>query len=326
MSPLNDRAWARFFACALSIALPALAAREACAQAYPSKVIRLATAEVGAGGDFAARQIAQGLTGALGQQVIVENRGGFISIESVAKAPPDGYTLLLFGSSFWIVPLLRNDVAWDPVRDFAPITLVASAPNILAVHPSIPANSAKELIALAKSRPGALNYGSGAAGSVTQLAAELFKAMAGVNIVQINYRGTGPAINALIAGEVHLLFVNAGSVIGHVKSGRVKGLAVTSAQPSALAPGLPTVAASGLPGYESTAKWMIAAPADTPGSIIARLNKETVRLLAGAEMRERFFRAGVETAGSSPDELAAVLKAEMARLGKLIRNAGIRAD
>src|SRR3990172_11607639 len=218
---------------------------------YPNRPLRIVTCQAGGGSDLVSRLIAQGITGGLGQQVIVENRPcGVIPGEIVSAASPDGYTLLLSGSPLWMSPLLQDKVRHDPVRDFLPITLVATSPTVLAVNLSMPVKSVKELIALAKARPGALNYAAAAIGSPNHLAGELFKAMAGVNIIAVPYRGTGSSLSALIAGEVQVAFANAASMMPLVKSGKLKGLAVTSLQPSALAPGLPTVAAT-MPGYES---------------------------------------------------------------------------
>ena len=221
---------------------------------------------------------------------------------------------------------MQGNVPWDAIRDFSPITLATSQPSILAVHPSLPVKSVKELIALAKSKPGALNYSVGASGTAQHFAAELFKVMAGVNIVMINYKGGGPATNALIAGEVQVSFVSAASAAPFVKSGRLRALAVTSAQPSMLAPGLPTVAASGLPGYESVTLAGIYAPAKTPTAIINRLNQEFVRVLNGADVKEKLLNSGVEAAGNSPEQFAATIKADMTTVGKLIKDAGIRAE
>src|SRR5262245_20168942 len=256
-------------------------AMNASGQAYPTKVVRIVTSEPGAGADFAARLIAQGLTASLGQQVIVENRGGasgVIAGELVARASPDGHTLLLFSSAFWTLPLMQS-VPYDPVRDFVPITLALTSPNILVVHPSLPVKSVRDLIALAKARPRELNYGMGSAGSAGHIGAELFRTMAGVDIVRINYKGSSATMNALMAGEVQLFFAGAGSAAPHLRSGRLKGLAITSAEPSALLPGLPTIAASGLPGYECAVQTGVFAPARTADTIIARLNQEIVRVL-----------------------------------------------
>ncbi len=299
------------------------------AQDFPDKPIRIVTSGVGGGNDFAARLIAQGLSGSLGQRVIVENRpgaSGIIAAQTVSNALPDGYTLLLYSGSIWLLPVLRNDVPYDPVRDFSPITLAVSSPNILVVHPLLPVKSVKGLIALAKARPGELNNAGGESGSTTHLAAELFKAMAGVKIVHVPYKSGATRMADLIAGHVQLMFATAGSVMLHVKSGRLRALAVTSAQPSALVPGVPTVAASGLSGYESESPFAIFAPAKTPTTIINRLNQEIVGVLNKADVKERFFSAGVEIVGSSPGQLAATVKSEMARMAKVIKDAGIRID
>lgn len=295
-------------------------------QPYPVKPVRIVVTGVGSGGDFAARLIAQGVSGSLGQQIIVDNRGsGNLPAEIVSKAAPDGYTLCLSAAPLWIGPFLRK-ASYDPVRDFAPVTLVVTSPNILVVHPSLPVNSVKELIALIRARPGVLNYGTSGVGGSGFLAAELFKSMVRADMVRVNYKSGGLAIMELMSGEVQLFFANAGAVAPHMKSGRLRALAVTSAQPSALLPGLPTVAAGGLPGYELVSVQGIFAPARTPAAIIQRLNQEIVPFLQRPDTKERFLAAGVESLGSTPEELAATVKSEMDRLGKVIREAGIRED
>ena len=294
-------------------------------QTYPSKVIRIVTSAPGGGSDVLSRLIAPGLTETLGQQVIVDNRGSNAP-EIVAKAPPDGYTLLVSGSPLWLLPLLRANTPWDAVKDFAPITLAVNSPSILVVHPSLPVKSVKELIALAKAKPGELNYASGTPGATPHLAAELFKVMAGVNIVRVGYKGTGPGILGVMSGQVELMFPNAGSVMPHVKSGRLRALAVCNAQPSALVPGLPTVAASGLPGYETVSPQAVLAPAKTPVTLVNRLHQEIVRVLNRADVKERLFNSGGEAVGNSPEEFAAKMKSDIARTGKLIKDAGIREE
>jgi tripartite-type tricarboxylate transporter receptor subunit TctC len=297
-------------------------------QDYPSKPVRIVTAEAGGGNDVVARVIAQALTRGVGQQVIVDNRGGAngaIAAQAVIKSPPDGYTLLLYSSTLWIGPLLGDSAPYDPVKDFAAITLAAGSPNILVTHPSLPVKSVKDLIALAKARPGALNYAAGVSGTPTHLAAELFKSMARVNVVYIPYRGSSSAITDLIAGHVQLSFASAPAVMQHVKSGRLRTLAVTSTRPSALLPGIPTVGAT-LPGYESGLMFGVFAPLKTPPALIKQLNQEMLRALGRGELKEQLLNAGVETAGSSPDELAAAIKTDMARWAKVIKDAGIRAQ
>jgi tripartite-type tricarboxylate transporter receptor subunit TctC len=302
-----------------------LLAGAACAQPYPAKVVRIQTTEAGGYPDSVARLIAQGLSASLGQQVIVENRA-IAAVDLVAKAPSDGYTLLFYTSVLWLAPYLRDGVTWDPLRDFAPVMLATNSPNIVVVHPSLPVKSVRDLIALAKARPGDLNYSTSSPGSGNHLAAELFRVMAGVNIVRINYKGTSSALNSLAGGEVQLGFPSAGSVMPHLRSGRMRALAVTSAQPSALAPELPTVAAAGLPGYEATAYNGLLAPAKTPPAIIARLNQEAVQVIRRAEVKERIFNGGGEVVAGTPDEFAATIRLEMAKWGKLIREAGIRGE
>jgi tripartite-type tricarboxylate transporter receptor subunit TctC len=295
-------------------------------QNYPNKPIRIVTTGVGSGGDLPSRFIAQGLTASLGQPVLVENRAsGVIPGEIVSKAPPDGYTLLLYGSTFWIGPLLQI-VPYDVVRDFSPISLVASAPNILVVNPALPVKSVHDLIAVAKAKPGELNYASSGSGSTNHLAAELFKAMAGVNLVRIPYKSGSAQMADLIGGQVQLTFSNAGTVLPHIKSGRLRALAITNPQPSVLVPGLPTIAASGVPGYEAVSMLAVFAPAKTPAPIIKRLNQEIVAFLNQPDVKQKFFDTGVDTIGSSPDQLGATIKSEMVRWGKVIKAAGIKAD
>ncbi len=315
----------RFAVRASTIVTAVLVAGAVAGQSYPSKPIRIVTGSPASGGDLIARIISQGITGPLGYPVVVDNRLGFTAAETVAKAPPDGYTLFVYTDAFWIATLLEK-ASYDPVRDFSPITLVAKSPNILVVHPALPAKSVQELIALAKSKPGALNYGSGPTGASNQLAAELFKALAGVNIVRIIYNGTALAINDLISGQIQVMFPTAASVTGHVKSGRLTALAVTTAQPSALAPGLPTLASSGVPGYESVQMSGVFAPAGTPSALIRRLNEEIVRVLNRPDVKEKLFNVGVEVVASSPEQLASAMKTDIVRLSKLIKDAGIKGD
>ena len=298
----------------------------ACAQDYPNKPIRIVTSEAGGGNDVQARLIAQGLAVAFGEQVIVDNRpSGVIPGETVAKAPPNGYTLLLYNNVLWTGPLLQS-APYDTLRDFAPVVTITKAANVLVVNPALPVNSVADLIALAKAKPGQLNYGSSGTGASNHLAGELFRSMAGINIVRINYKGAGPALNALFANELQLMFPTAGAVAPHMKSGRLKVLAVTSAEPSPLAPGVPTMAAAGLPGYESIATYGVFAPARTQRAIIDRLNEEVVRFLARPDVKEKFLNLGLETVGGPPEQLVAAVKSEIARMSKVIRDAGIRAE
>jgi tripartite-type tricarboxylate transporter receptor subunit TctC len=292
------------------------------AQAWPTKTVRILTSEPGGGSDLSARLIAQGMAGPLGQSVIVENRNGMVAAGILAKAQPDGHTLLLFSSSVWLAPYIQDNLPYDPAKDFAGVTLVSTSPNILIVHPGVAANSPRELIALAKAKPGELNYASTVIGGSPQLAGELFKMMAGVNIVQVPFKGAGPGVLGVIGGQVQLMFPGAGAALTHIGTGKIRALAVTSAQPSPLAPGLPTLSAT-LPGYESVSMVAVFVPARTPPKIVGRLNEEIVGVLKRAEARDRLFKIGIEVVGSSPQELAATMKADMTRMGKVIRDARI---
>ena len=301
------------------------AAGPASAQAYPAKPIRIVTSTPGGSLDLTARILSPKLAEALGQQFVIDNRGGLISMELVAKAPPDGYTLCLAASALWLSQFLRDGVGWE-VSSFAPISLLVSSPNIVAVHPSLPVKSVKELIVLARSKPGQLNYSSGQSGASSHLAGELFNAMAGVKIVRVPFKGQGPAMLSLVTGESQVSFANAASAMPFVKTGKIRGLAVTTAEPSALAPGLPTVAGSGVPGYESKAMLGMFAPAKTPPAIVQQLNTQIVRVLTSADVSQRLFDSGAEVLARGPAELAAEMKTEIATTGKLIRQVGIRAD
>jgi tripartite-type tricarboxylate transporter receptor subunit TctC len=297
------------------------------AQEYPNRIIRIVTAAPGGGSDFIARILAQGISPALGQQVIVENRGtGVLAGEAAAKAPADGYTLTVQGGAFWTAPLLRK-TPYDPIRDFSPISLVVREVNILAVNPAVPAQSVKELIAYAKTVPGKLNYSSPGVGSTTHLASELFKSMAGVNLVHVPYQGNQPAITALVAGEVQVAIFDAGLIMPHVKAGKLKALAATSLEPSSLAPGLPTVAASGLPGFESIGlTGILATGAKIPRPVIARLHQEVVKHINKPEIREQFLKSGVELVGSTPEQFAEAMRTDRARTSKLIREIGLKVE
>ena len=307
-------------------ALVLTAASAVQAQSFPAKPIRIITSGVGGAGDVASRLVAQGIAPALGQQVIVDNRAsGPIPVEVTLKSPADGYTLMLYGSTVWLGPYLRAN-APDPLRDFAPISLAATAPNILVVHPSLPVKNVKELVALAKARPGALNYGTTGIGSSPHLAAELFQSLAGVQFVRISYKGAGAALTDLIGGQIQLSFATASSVSPHLKTGRLRALGVSSARESVLLPGLTTIAAAGLPGYESSSLQGVFAPAGVPAPVLQKLSQEIMRYLHSSDAREKFLAVGVEVVGSTPEQFTTAMKTEMSRMGKVIRDAGIRED
>jgi tripartite-type tricarboxylate transporter receptor subunit TctC len=291
---------------------------------YPSKVVRIVTSEPGSTNDLVARMVSRGLTSSLGQQTIIENRGG-ISPEVVARATPDGYTILFFGNAAWLMPLFRK-MPYDPLRDLAAVSTGCSQPTVLAVHPSLPVKSVKDLIALARARPGQINYGVGATITGPTLAMELFKHMAKVDVVRINYRGTGPAANALVGGEVQVMFVGAGTIMPHVRAGKLRALAVTTPEPTPLVPGLPTVAASGLPGYEYTSVIGFLAPAKTPPSIVNLLSREIVQILKNPDVNRQLFESGVEAFGTTPEVFAARIRADIDQWRQIIKDNGIQVE
>ena len=294
---------------------------------FPIKPIRLLVSGVGGAGDFAGRLLAADLTLRLGQQVVVDNRpGGVTPGEILAKAQPDGYTLMMVGFVIWLSPFMRDHVPFDPVRDFAPVSLAISSPNVLVVHPSLRVKSVPELIALAKQKPGALNYATSGVGNSNHIAGELFRSMAGVDIVRVNYRGASLALTDVVSGRVELMFATANASQPHVSAGRLLALGVTSAQPSPVAPGLPTVAAAGLPGYESAATIGVLARAGTPPAVVNLLHREIARYMRTPEAKERLLKAGIEAVGNTPAEFAAIIRDDMAIKGKVIREAGIRMD
>ncbi len=313
-----------------ALAVPALPLGSSALRAqdrYPARNITMIVPyPPGGQADFAGRPVAQALEKVLGRAVIVDNRGGAggaIAADIVARAPADGYTLLVYASNIWMIPLLRS-VPYDVLRDFAPITWAARSPNTVVVHPSLPVKNIKELIALAKARPGQLSYASAGTGATSHLSAELFKSMAKVDILRVPYKANAPALNELLGGQTQVMFSTASSVTPLIKAGRLRALAVTSAEPSPLAPGLPTVASAGLPGYESISIYGVFAPAKTPPAIVQHLNQLIVAGLNQPEIRERFLNVGVEVVGSTPEQFTGVIKADIARMAKVIKEAGIR--
>lgn len=313
------------FLVGISILVSVLSAEVVSGQGFPNKPLRMVTGQPGGSLDYSARVIASELAAIWGQQVVVDNRGFVLAPRIVAQAAPDGYTMLFFGNPFWLAPLMQARVEFDPVKDFAPVTMAVSSPNVLVVNPSVPAKSVKELIAFAKANPGKLNYASSSIGSADHLAAELFKSMTGVNIVSVPYKGASQAVTAVIANEVQLEFINAATGIPHIKSGRLRALAVGTPKPSSLFPGLPTIAASGLPGYTATTDLAIFVPAGTPAVTINRLNLDIVRALNTPDAKEKLSRRGLEILGSTPQELEAGMKYRIEVAGKLIKEAGIGA-
>ena len=318
----------------LAVALPEALAQDAStspAPAYPNRPIRIVVAiPSGSGTDTVARLIAQGLSERLGRQVVVENRPGagtIIGNEIVAKAKPDGYTLLMNGAALTISPAMYKKIPYDTVHDFAPITVAVFTPNLMAVHPSVPAKSVQEMIALAKARPGELSYGSSGNGSTGHFAAELFNQKAGLKMLHVPYKGNAQALVDIIAGQVMMMYDQVSTSAPYVKAGKLKALAVTSTTRSSLFPGVPTVDEAGVKGYEAITFNGLLAPAGTPREVLARLQGEVAKAVAVPAMRSNFLERGVElTASSSPDEFTAYIRNEVAANAKLARNAGIKAQ
>ncbi len=313
--------------CALALLLPTPAA----AQTYPAKPIRLiAPFPPGGGTDIIARLIQEKLAQTLGQQVLIDNRPGASGIpgsELIAKAAPDGYVIGMGTSNTLAAnPSMFSKLPYDPRRDFALITQIATQPNLLVVHPSLPARDLKELLALAKKRPGQLNYGSSGNGSSHHMSGEMIKLMGKVDLVHVPYKGTGTAITDALGGHIEMVFAGTAALMTHVKAGRLRPIGVTSAKRLASLPDIPTIAEGGLPGYEISAWHGMIAPAGTPAPIVDRLSTGVRTVLADAEIKKRFAVLGAETVGSTPQAFTAFLNADIERLGKLIRAANIKAD
>ena len=297
---------------------------------YPVRPVRIIVPQsAGASTDLTARLIGQKLTAAFGQNFIVDNRpgaGSIIGTDLVAKAAPDGYTLLVVASSITLNPTLHKNLPFDPVRDLAPITQLSAFPNLLTVHPGVPVKTVKDLIALAKAKPGSINYGSSGTATGTHLSAELFKYMTGIDMVHVPYKGGGPAVQALLGGQVQLNFATIVSVLPHMRGGKLRGVAVTTAKRSPAAPEIPTIAESGVPGYDHGPWNGFLAPAKTPRAVIAKLNEETARVLQLPETRAVLNSEGAEPVGNKPEEFGAIVRDETAKWAKVIKAAGIKAD
>ncbi|MDB5810925.1 MAG: hypothetical protein JWN94_3047 [Betaproteobacteria bacterium] len=309
------------------LALPLIA----CAQGYPDKPIRVIV-PVPAGGtpDVVARMVAPGLSNLLGQQLVIDNRGGaggLIGGEMAAKAVPDGYTLFFSSpGALTILPHLQKHVNYDTLRDFAPISLVSVGPFLLITHPSVPAKSVKELLALAKAEPGKLNYASAGNGAANHLAMELFKSMANVNLTHVPYKGAPQAVTDLIGGSVNLMFNSIPPAIQHIKAGRLRMLAVSSAKRSPQLPDVPTVSEAGVPGYESITWFGLLAPAKTPAAIQARLHREIVKVVHTPEMKSQLETQGYDAVGGGPAEFAAFIRAESEKYAKVVKLSGAKVD
>ncbi len=313
----------------ISVSLPAAGAAANPAQAYPSKPIRIVVLNTpGSGADIVTRLVAKKFTDAWGQQVVVDNRAGAsgnIGTEIVARAAPDGYTLLMITSGQPIVVAMFGKLNYDLIKDFAPISLLASTPLIMVVNPAVAATSVREFIALAKSKPGQLNYGSPGSGTSSHLATELFRSMAGVDIVHVPYKGTTPVVTDTMAGQVQVTVLVATAVLPAIRAGKVRALGVTTPKRTSLAPDLPTISES-VPGYEWNGWYGLAAPAGTPGEIIAKLNAEQNRMLKTAEFQERLLVTGAEPLGTTPQEYASHIRVQLAKMRHAIKVSGARPD
>ena len=308
----------------------ALASAAVSAQNYPTRTVRIVVPYAPGGNtDFTARVIAGKLTEIFGQQVVVENRaGGATNIGSdlVAKAAPDGYTILMGGAANAINMSLYQKLPYDTLRDFAPVSLCVKGANVLAVHPSMPVKNIKELIALAKTKPGKLNYASSGLGSSNQMAGELFKMMAGVNIVHVPYKGNAPALTDTIGGQVEMIFSGVPLLVPHIQGGRIRAIGIGSLKRFPALPQVPTIDEAGLKGYEATTWFGMLAPIKTPKGIVARLNVEVGKILASAEVSEKFINEGVEPMGGSTDFFTAFIRDEIAKYAKVVKAANLKGE
>jgi tripartite-type tricarboxylate transporter receptor subunit TctC len=298
------------------------------AQSYPAKPIRIIVATAAGGGtDFNGRLVAQKLTEQTGQQAIVENRAGastIIGTEAVARAAPDGYTLLAAQSTITINPSMFAKLPYDVIRDFAPVSHTLTAPNILTVHPSVPVRTVKEFVALAKAKPGSLTYGSAGLGTSPHLSGELLKALAKIDLLHVAYKGSGPSVISLIAGETDVGFPSVPASIQHIKAGKLRGIAVTTRTRAQALPDVPSIAEGGVPGYEATQWFGILAPAGTPRAVIDKLYQEIARGLRSAELKQRLVAEGMELVVSTPEEFASYIRSETDKWAKVIKSAGIK--
>jgi tripartite-type tricarboxylate transporter receptor subunit TctC len=300
------------------------------AQTYPVKPIRwIVPSSAGGGSDVLARIVGPRLTQAWGQQVIVDIRagaGGIIGSELTAKAPPDGYTIVIVAPGYALNPFFYKSLPYDTLKDFERVTVLATAPNVLVAHPSVPAQSVKALIALARSRPGQMNYASSGRGTGGHLCAELFKDLAKVDMVAVHYKGAGDSTRAVVSGEVGLLFSATGAVLPMAKAGKLRMMGVTSIKRSALLPEVPTIAEQGLPGYDYLGWYGVLAPARIPKDVLGKLHAEMARAVKSPEVVERFARFGYEPLGNTPEEFTALVQSEMAKWGKLLHAIGVQPE
>ena len=307
-----------------------LAPLEAYAQAYPARPVRIIVPFApGSTTDALSRLLGQKLSEAWGQTVVIDNKpgaGGNIGADAVAKATPDGYTIMVAAGSHTINPSLYGKLPFDAAKDFAPIAMLGSAPLLLVAHPSMPASNVRELIALAKLKPGLLNYASGGSGSPSHLVMELFKSMAGVNIVHVPYKGGAPVMTAILANEVQLTPAGLIGLMPFVKSGRLKAIATTGQKRSAAAPDIPTVAESGLPGYHMGGWWGVFAPTGTPGPVLAKLHADIMRAMQSPDVRAKFASDGIDSSSMTADEFGAYVRDEMVTMARVVKESGAKVD
>src|SRR5882672_2371924 len=328
--PKLARALRLLLLAALGTALVPWPASAQTSDAWPSKPLRfILPFPPGGGTDILGRLIAERLTAGLGQPVVTENRGGAggnVGAEAAAKSPPDGYTIVLVAPSLAISPSLYSKLNYDPVKDFAPVSLVATVPNVMITNPSVPAASLKEFIALAKGKPGEMNFGSGGSGTSNHLAGELFNIVAGVKLVHVPYKGVNLAMNDVLSGRVQLVFIGVPAAVPHIKAGRLRALALASTQRSAVLPDVPTVDEAGLPKFEVTTWYGILTPAGTPKPVVARLNGELGKIMHSPELKERLEALATDPLTSTPEEFADLIRREIAKWGEVVREAGLKAD
>ncbi|MBI4192658.1 MAG: tripartite tricarboxylate transporter substrate binding protein [Betaproteobacteria bacterium] len=314
----------------LAMSMSAVAQKPATAASYPLKTIRMIVPFAPGGGtDIIARLVAQELTQAWGQSVVVDNRGGgggTVGTQLAAKSTPDGYTMVLCSLGMSYAPALYSKLPYDTEKDLLPISLVATQPFVYVVIPSLGVNSMKDLIALAKSKPGEIRYGSGGSGGSSHLGTELLRMMTGIDLVHVPYKGTGPALTAMLGGEIHIQLIGISSVVPHMKSGRMRALAVSGAKRSSAAPEVPTVAESGVPGYEFDVWYGMLFPAGTPRAIVGKANAEINRVLRSPALTQRFAAVGLEPAGNTPEEFAKMIRSEIVKWHKVVESAKIRVE
>jgi tripartite-type tricarboxylate transporter receptor subunit TctC len=321
----------RMAAAVLLVAATSAFAQKAAMEAgYPSKAIRMIVPFAPGGGtDIIARLVSQDLGQAWGQSVVVDNRGGsggIVGAELAARSSPDGYTMMLCSLGFSYAPALYRKLPYDTEKDFSPISLVATQPFIYVVVPSLGVSSMKDLIALAKSKPGELRYGSGGSGGSSHLGTELLRVMTGIDVTHVPYKGTGPALTAMLSGEIHFQLIGISSVVPHMKSGRMRALAVSGAKRSSAAPEVPTVAESGVPGYAFDVWYGMLFPAGTPRAIVGKANAELNRVLKSPALAQRFAAVGLEPSGTTPEEFARIIRSETAKWRKVVESAKIRVE